>query len=45
VAEDGKRLRGTAKALAKKRALSRRALREFEAWLKQPAQQTGRAAA
>jgi methylenetetrahydrofolate--tRNA-(uracil-5-)-methyltransferase len=30
---DGKRLRGTAKVLERKRALSRRALRDFEAWL------------
>jgi methylenetetrahydrofolate--tRNA-(uracil-5-)-methyltransferase len=30
---DGKRLRGTAKVLARKRALAARALREFEAWL------------
>ena len=33
VSEDGKRLRGTAKTLARKRAISRRALRDFEAWL------------
>ena len=30
---DGKRLRGTAKTLERKRALSRRALRDFDAWL------------
>ena len=30
---EGKRLRGTAKTLEKKRALSRRALRDFDAWL------------
>jgi methylenetetrahydrofolate--tRNA-(uracil-5-)-methyltransferase len=30
---DGKRLRGTAKVLERKRALSRRALRDFDAWL------------
>jgi methylenetetrahydrofolate--tRNA-(uracil-5-)-methyltransferase len=33
VGEPGKRLRGAAKTLARKRALSRRALRDFEAWL------------
>lgn len=33
VSEDGKRLRGTAKMLARKRALSRRALRDFQAWV------------
>jgi methylenetetrahydrofolate--tRNA-(uracil-5-)-methyltransferase len=33
VDENGMRLRGTAKALAKKRALSALALRDFEAWL------------
>jgi methylenetetrahydrofolate--tRNA-(uracil-5-)-methyltransferase len=33
VGEDGKRLRGKAKVLAKKRALSRRALADFAAWL------------
>jgi methylenetetrahydrofolate--tRNA-(uracil-5-)-methyltransferase len=31
--ESGNRLRGTAKTLARKRALSRRALRDFELWL------------
>ncbi len=31
--EDGNRLRGTAKTLARKRALSRRALRDFVLWL------------
>jgi methylenetetrahydrofolate--tRNA-(uracil-5-)-methyltransferase len=31
--EEGNRLRGTAKTIARKRALSRRALRDFEAWL------------
>jgi methylenetetrahydrofolate--tRNA-(uracil-5-)-methyltransferase len=31
--EDGKRLRGKAKTLAKKRAMSRRALADFEAWV------------
>jgi len=31
--DDGNRLRGTAKTLARKRALSRRALRDFELWL------------
>ena len=30
---EGKRLRGTAKTLERKRALSRRALRDFDAWL------------
>jgi methylenetetrahydrofolate--tRNA-(uracil-5-)-methyltransferase len=30
---DGNRLRGTAKAIARKKALSRRALRDFESWL------------
>jgi methylenetetrahydrofolate--tRNA-(uracil-5-)-methyltransferase len=30
---DGRRLRGTAKTLERKRALSRRALRNFEAWV------------
>jgi methylenetetrahydrofolate--tRNA-(uracil-5-)-methyltransferase len=30
---DGKRLRGTAKTIERKRALSRRALRDFESWL------------
>jgi methylenetetrahydrofolate--tRNA-(uracil-5-)-methyltransferase len=30
---DGKRLRGKAKTIERKRALSRRALREFELWL------------
>jgi methylenetetrahydrofolate--tRNA-(uracil-5-)-methyltransferase len=30
---DGKRLRGTAKTLERKRALSRRALRDFDAWI------------
>jgi len=30
---DGKRLRGTAKVLERKRTLSRRALRDFDAWL------------
>jgi methylenetetrahydrofolate--tRNA-(uracil-5-)-methyltransferase len=30
--EDGNRLRGTAKTLARKRALSRRALRDFDIW-------------
>jgi methylenetetrahydrofolate--tRNA-(uracil-5-)-methyltransferase len=30
---DGERLRGRAKAIERKRALSRRALRDFEAWL------------
>jgi methylenetetrahydrofolate--tRNA-(uracil-5-)-methyltransferase len=30
---DGKRLRGRAKTIERKRALSRRALRDFEAWL------------
>jgi len=33
VDDDGKRLRGTAKTLAKKRALSARALRDFDGWL------------
>jgi methylenetetrahydrofolate--tRNA-(uracil-5-)-methyltransferase len=33
VGADGKRLRGKAKTIAKKRALSRRALAEFESWL------------
>jgi methylenetetrahydrofolate--tRNA-(uracil-5-)-methyltransferase len=37
VSEDGKRLRGTAKTLAKKRAMSRRALHDFEAWLSEAA--------
>jgi methylenetetrahydrofolate--tRNA-(uracil-5-)-methyltransferase len=31
--EDGNRLRGTAKTLARKKALARRALRDFEVWL------------
>ncbi len=31
--EDGNRLRGTAKTLARKRALSRRALRDFDIWV------------
>jgi methylenetetrahydrofolate--tRNA-(uracil-5-)-methyltransferase len=33
VGEDGKRLRGTAKTIAKKRALTRRALDELTAWI------------
>lgn len=33
VGEDGKRLRGNEKTLARKRALSARALRDFDAWL------------
>jgi methylenetetrahydrofolate--tRNA-(uracil-5-)-methyltransferase len=33
VGDDGQRLRGRAKDLAKKRALSRRALADFDAWL------------
>jgi methylenetetrahydrofolate--tRNA-(uracil-5-)-methyltransferase len=33
VDEDGKRLRGNEKTLAKKRAMSVRALRDFDAWL------------
>ena len=37
VSEDGKRLRGTAKTLARKRAMSRRALSDFEAWLSEAA--------
>ena len=35
VAESGKRMRGTEKAQARKRALSARALRDFQAWLGQ----------
>jgi methylenetetrahydrofolate--tRNA-(uracil-5-)-methyltransferase len=33
--EDGKRLRGKAKSAARKRALSRRALIDFETWIGQ----------
>ena len=33
VDEDGKRLRGNEKTLARKRALSARALLDFDAWL------------
>ena len=32
-ADDGKRLRGTAKSVAKKRALCRRALADLEHWI------------
>ena len=35
-AEDGRRLRGAGKALAKKRALSERAARDLEAWISSP---------
>ncbi|MGU3493785.1 methylenetetrahydrofolate--tRNA-(uracil(54)-C(5))-methyltransferase (FADH(2)-oxidizing) TrmFO [Xanthobacteraceae bacterium A53D] len=35
--EDGKRLRGTEKTLAKKRALSARALNDMDSWLDSPA--------
>jgi len=31
--DEGNRLRGTAKTIARKKALSRRALRDFELWL------------
>ncbi len=33
IGDDGKRLRGKEKTFARKRALSRRALRDFDAWL------------
>jgi methylenetetrahydrofolate--tRNA-(uracil-5-)-methyltransferase len=34
--QDGRRLRGPEKALAKKRALSERAARDLEAWISGP---------